>query len=86
MDGSPITVTWVLHRDQFRYRGAVESTGEVGEFPEAIIKATNKEVELKMPPIGGGYRLYAYVRSVHNGSAVANLSLYVDGLTSKPSP
>jgi hypothetical protein len=86
VDGSPITVTWVLHRDQFKYRAAVESTGEVGEFPEAIVKATNKEVELKMPPIGGGYRLYAYVRSVHNGSAVANLSLYVDGPTSKPAP
>jgi hypothetical protein len=86
VDGSPITVTWVLHRDQFKYRAAVESTGEVGEFPEAIVKATNKEVKLKMPPIGGGYRLYAYVRSAHNGSAVATLSLYVDGPTSKPAP
>ncbi len=82
-DGAPITVTWELHSDQFQYQVAAESDGAV-EFPEAIVKATNNEVELKMPPVGGGYRLYAYVRTAHNGSAVANLSLYVDGPTAKP--
>ena len=56
------------------------------EFPEAIVKTSNKDAELKMPPVGGGYRLYAYVRTTHNGSAVANLSLYVDGPAPKPTP
>jgi hypothetical protein len=83
VNGDPIRVTWELHRDSFQYQVAAESAS-APEFPEAIIKATDKEAELKMPATGGGYRLYAYVRTANNGSAVANLSLYAKGLAPKP--
>ena len=84
VNGDPIKVTWILHSDRFSYQIDAEAASGVPEFPGAIVKATDKEVELKMPEVGGGYRLYAYVRTTHSGAATANLSLYVDGPPSKP--
>jgi hypothetical protein len=80
----PIKVTWELHRDSFQYQAAMEAAGDAPEFPEAIVKATDKEAELKMPADGGGYRLYAYVRTAHSGSASANVSLFANGPAPKP--
>lgn len=79
----PIKVTWELRQDSFHYQAAVESA-DAPEFPEAIVKATNKEAELKMPADGGGYRLYAYVRTAHSGGASANVSLFANGAAPKP--
>jgi hypothetical protein len=84
VNGDPIKVTWELHSDRFRYQIDAEAASGVPEFPGAIVKATDKEIELKMPEVGGGYRLYAYVRTAHSGAATANLSLYVDGPPPKP--
>ena len=83
-NGEPIAVTWELHRDAFQYQAAVEAASGASGFPEAIVKASDKDVELKMPAVGGGYRLYAYVRTAHNGSATANLSLFVEGPPPRP--
>jgi hypothetical protein len=83
-DGGPISVTWELHRDAFRYQTDVEGAGRAAEFPEAIVTATEQEAELKMPEVGGGYRLYAYVHTAHNGSATASVSLYVEGPPPRP--
>ena len=57
---------------------------EAEQYPEAIVKATDTEAELQMPMEGGGYRLYAYVRSEKGCSAVANLILYAKGPLPKP--
>jgi len=43
----------------------------------ARVHATDNGADVKMPTNGGGYRLYAYVRAAHGGSAVANLCLFV---------
>ena len=83
-NGDPIKVTWELQRDLFRYRAAAEGAAGASDFPEAIVKATDKGAEVKMPADGGGYRLYAYVRTAHSGSAVANLCLFVNGPAAKP--
>jgi hypothetical protein len=82
-NGRPMKIAWVLHRDAFQYQADSEGAGGLPEFPEAIVTATEKGAEVKMPAIGGGYRLYAFVRTADNGGATANLSLYVDGPLTK---
>ena len=77
-NGDPIKVTWELQRDMFRYQVAAEGAAGSAGFPEAIINATDKSADVKLPASAGGYRLYAYVRTPRNGSAVANLCLYVN--------
>jgi hypothetical protein len=77
-------VTWELHRDWFQYSTGGDDMPEAPQYPQAIVRASDKEVELKMPAEGGGYRLYAYVRSAKGGGAVANISLFVDGPVPEP--
>jgi len=83
-DGGPISVTWELQRDMFRYQTDVEGARAASEFPDAIVNATEKGAELKMPETGGGYRLYAYVHTARNGSATASACLYVEGSPPRP--
>jgi hypothetical protein len=83
-DGDPMKVSWELHRDWFEYHTGGDDMPEAPQYPESIVKATDKEAELKMPAEGGGYRLYAYVRTTRNGSAVANVPLFVNGPVPKP--
>jgi hypothetical protein len=83
-NGEPIKVTWELERDSFQYRVAEEGAAGATVFPEAIINATDKGADLKMPAGAGGYRLYAYVHTRHNGSAVANVCLFVNAAAAKP--
>jgi hypothetical protein len=68
----------------FRYQVAAEGAAGASGIPDAIINATDKGADVKLPASGGGYRLYAYVRTPHNGSAVANLCLYVDAHAATP--
>ena len=77
--GDPIKVSWELHRDAFQYNTGGDEMPDAPQYPQAIVKATDKEVELKMPAEGGGYRLYAYVHDANGGGAVANLSLLAGG-------
>jgi hypothetical protein len=84
VDGDPIKVTWEFQRDSFRYQAAAEGAASASDYPEAIVSSTDKGAEVKMPAEGGGYRLYAYVRTAHSGSAVANLCLFVNGPAAKP--
>ena len=84
VNGEPIKVTWELERDSFQYQIATEGGGMATVFPEAIVNATDKGADLKMPADAGGYRLYAYVHTPHNGSAVADLCLYVNAAAPKP--
>jgi hypothetical protein len=81
-DDDPITVSWELQRDLSR--GANDGAASAPAFPEAIIGATDKGADVKMPSISGGYRLFAYVRTAHSGSAVANLCLFVNSPAAKP--
>jgi hypothetical protein len=81
-NGDPIKVTWELQRDV--HHGAEEGAANVSAFPEAIANATDKGAEVRMPVDAGGYRLYAYVRTAHSGSAVANLCLFVDAAAANP--
>jgi hypothetical protein len=75
----PIKVSWELHRDWFEYATGGDDMPEAPQYPQSIIKATDKEAELKMPAEGGGYRLYVYVHGTKGGGAVANISLFVNG-------
>jgi hypothetical protein len=83
-NGEPMKVSWELQRDMFRYQVAAEGAAGSSGFPEAIVNATDKGADVKLPASGGGYRLYAYVRTPHNGSAVANLCLFVNTPAATP--
>jgi len=84
MNGEPIKVTWELQRDMFRYQVAAEGAAGASGFPEAIVNVTDRGAEVKMPTIPGGYRLYAFVHTAHNGGAVATLCLFVNDPAAKP--
>lgn len=82
----PIKVQWVLQLDPATYStgGATEATPPT--YPDAIVKADNGSAEVKMPPYGGAYRLFAFVHDNHNGAAVGNISLFVDSNEKPPPP
>jgi len=77
--GDPLKVTWSLTADG----GTVGLNGDKEDVPDAIKSAvtvvdmTNSKVN--MPTAPGPYRLYAVVRNMHGGVAVANVPLRVRG-------
>jgi len=75
----PIQVTWELQHDLYHYRGAPDNEEDASPIPGAIVGTSDKGATIKMPTNPGSYRLYAYVRTGHSGSAVANLCLSVRG-------
>ncbi len=85
-ESDPLKVQWVLQHDpvQNNTGGATEEAPPT--YPEAIVKADAGSVELKMPRIGGGYRLFAFVHDNHGGAAVANVPLFVEGGDKAPPP
>ncbi len=82
----PLQTTWVLQADP-----AADNTGGAAEavpptYPAAILASDDTSATVKMPPYGGAYRLYAYVRNRHSGAAVGNISLDVTGGDKAPLP
>ena len=75
-ESDPLTIRWVLQRE-----GSHGSGGDAEpippSYPEAIVKASDRQVELRIPPVDSGYRLFAYVRDTHGGAATANVPLLV---------
>ena len=85
-ENDSLKVNWVLQSDP-----ATDNTGGGAEavpptYPEAITAANSTGATIKMPPYGGAFRLYAYVRDTHGGAAVGNVSLNVQGGASAPLP
>jgi hypothetical protein len=76
-------VEWILQADYLTQGVGGDAESAPPVFPEAIVKSTAIEAELRMPAGGGGYRLFAVVRDEHGGSAIANIPLFVKG---PPSP
>ncbi len=78
-ENDPLKVEWVLQHDPVRNNtgGATEAAPTV--YPDAIVKSDNKSAEIKLPNVGGAYRVFAFVRDNHNGAAVANVPLFVEG-------
>lgn len=83
-DGSPTKVEWVLQYDPASYKTGGDLEASPPSYPEAIAGATSTGAEIRMPPYGGGYRLFAYVRDTHGGAAVANVPLFVTGNSGPP--
>ena len=75
-----IPLTWVLQQEQLEFAVGGDAVAVPPTFPDAI-KTSNdgKNVEVRMPNGGGGYRLFAYARDGKGGAAVANVPLFVDG-------
>ncbi len=75
----PLKVQWVLQLDPATYStgGATEAIPPT--YPEAIVKSDNTSCEVKMPRGGGAYRLFAVVHDNHNGAAIGNIPLFVEG-------
>lgn len=82
----PLAVKWVLQYDPASYHLNGEAEAVPPTYPDAIVKSDNASATVHMPKYGGGYRLYAYVYDDHNGAAVANLPLFVQGGEDAPLP
>ena len=83
-EGDPLKVEWVLRQDLLP-----DSVGGVAEaspqsFPEAIVQSDNHSATVRMPAYHGAYRLFAYVHDNHQGAAVANVPLFIEGGTAAP--
>lgn len=74
-EDDPLAVEWVLRADP-RVLG-VGGDAEVAAkaFPEAVVSRSATRADVKLPPGGGAYRLFAYVRDGKGGAAVANVPL-----------
>ena len=84
-DGDPLKVEWVLSGESKHLTsGDTEPTPPT--YKEAILESDLKRAKVKMPKIGGNYRLFAYVRDTHGGAAVANIPLLVRGGTAETVP
>lgn len=83
-EGDPLKIQWRLTKDYGEYGGGGDAQITPPSYPDAIQKQGEKEVTMKMPADGGGYWLYAIVQDNHNGAAVADVPLYVNGTPAKP--
>ena len=75
----PLQVRWVLQAEPLALGEGGDAEEVPPTFPEAIVKSDERSAEVKLPPGGGGYRLFAYVTDNHGGAAVGNLPLFVNG-------
>ena len=78
-DGDPLKVEWILQSDPLTVGSNGDAEAVPPTFPDAIVKSDNNGAQVKMPQIGGAYRLFAYARDGKNGAAVANIPLFVEG-------
>ena len=78
-DGDPVKVEWVLRGDLMIAGTNGDAEAAPPTYADAIIKSDNNGAQVKMPEIGGAYRLFAYARDGKNGAAVANIPLFVEG-------
>jgi len=76
---NPLKVQWVLQHDPMVNSVGGQTQAVPPTFPDAIQSSSNTEVTVKMPPYGGGYRLFAYVRDGKGGGATGNIPLFVGG-------
>ncbi len=79
----PLKVKWVLQQEG-AYGAGGDAEAVPPTFPEAILKADDSQVELRMPKGGGGYRLYATVHDGRGNAATANVPLFVKGPATAP--
>ncbi len=78
-EGKQPQVQWVLFREMDEFNTMGDYRPAPPTFPDAIVASSPSEVTLKMPPMPGNYRLFAYVRDGAGGGAVGNLPLKVKG-------
>jgi hypothetical protein len=78
-EGDPLTVQWVLRAEVSKYSSGGDREPAPPEFPAAIVASDRSGATVKLPDLGGGYRLFAYVRDGLGGAAVANVPLFVKG-------
>jgi len=83
-DGDPIAVTWILQRDVENYTTGGDHQAAPPTYPEAIVRGDLTGVEMQLPPDGGLFRVYAYLRDGKRGAAVGNLPLRIDAPEKRP--
>ncbi len=78
-EGDQLHVKWTLRSEVENYSTGGDAEKAANEFASAIVSSDASHAEIVMPDSGGGYRLFVEVRDNHQGAAVANIPLYVDG-------
>jgi hypothetical protein len=82
-DNDPLVIQWVLQREG-SYGSGGDAEASPPSYPEAIAKAGDRSVDLRMPEASGAYRLFFYARDGHGGAATANIPLLVKGPQQPP--
>jgi hypothetical protein len=75
-ENDALKVEWQLHHAMERSVGG-DRQPAAAAYPQAIVRADAKSVEVHMPKEPGIYRLFAFVRDGHGGAAVANVPIEV---------
>ncbi|MEL7498466.1 MAG: glycoside hydrolase family 2 TIM barrel-domain containing protein [Planctomycetota bacterium] len=73
-----LQTNWVLLREADQYVTGGDKQATPPDFSSAIKRSGPEGATLKMPTLGGLYRLYAYVDN-GSGAATANIPLMVEG-------
>lgn len=78
-EGDALKVRWIV-------QSAIDAPGVGGDtedvpttYPELIVEANDRQVKWKVPPHGGGYRLFAFVSDGRGSAATANVPFRVTG-------
>lgn len=80
-ENDALKVEWIVQSDAVKYGvgGATEAVPPT--YPAAILKGDRSGAILKMPANPGGYRAFVFVRDNQGGAAVANVPLFVEGVS-----
>lgn len=78
-EGRALKVQWVLIAEGRERLTAGRDEAVPESYPGALVSSTNEAATFKMPAVGGGYRIFAYVFDEAGGAAVANVPIFVEG-------
>lgn len=80
-----LKVRWKLQKEAEVFGEGGDAEEVPAEYPDAILKGDLQGAQVKLPPDGGNYRVFAFVTDDHQGAAVANVPIHVKG-PSVPTP
>jgi len=84
--GQAVKVTWILSYDPVVNSVGGATQPAQPQFPDSIVESSNTGAKLKMPPVHGGFRIYAILHNASGAAAVGNVVLYVSDGGDAPVP
>lgn len=78
-ESDPLQVRWELIRDEEQYGTGGDAEAASASVSDAIVRSDRRSAEVRLPADGGLYRVAVTVRDDHDGAAIANYPLRVNG-------